>query len=164
MILNKKGLSQVVGTLLMVLLTIAAIGAVWGVIDAFVNDRLEDTAACYDVYDKVTLNNEYSCYNVTSDQTYISVEVKDIIIDSLVVAVAYNGLSDPFELTNQSQIISNVLMYPSLANSVSMPGPSSGKTYVLDVSGVPEKISIAPKISGNQCDASSSISNIPTCI
>lgn len=161
---NKKGLSQVIGTLLMVLLTIAAIATVWGVINSFVSTELEGTGACYDVYDKVSLNSLYTCYNITANQTYVSIEIKDIEVDSILVAVEYGGEASPFELTNKNVNIPNVFNYPLLTPSVKMPGRESGKTYIVNITGVPLGVTIAPKINGKQCDASSTISNVPTCL
>jgi len=153
--INKKGLSQVVGTLLMILLTIAAIGSVWGVINSFVNTKLDDTAACY---------NQYTCYNITANKTYVSIEVKDIEIDSLIVAVEYNGFASPFKLENIPKDVANVLNYPSLTPSVKMPDINSGKTYVINITGIPLGVTIAPTVNGKQCGASSTISNVPTCL
>jgi len=148
----------------MILLTIAAIGSVWGVINSFVNTKLDDTAACYNVYDKVSLNNQYTCYNITANKTYVSIEVKDIEIDSLIVAVEYNGFASPFKLENIPKDVANVLNYPSLTPSVKMPDINSGKTYVINITGIPLGVTIAPTVNGKQCGASSTISNVPTCL
>lgn len=161
---NKKGLSQVVGTLLMILLTIAAVASIWAVINSFVGDRLDDTKACYDVYDKVAINTQYTCYNASSNQTYLSIELKDIDIDSLIVAVSYGDSSTPFELKKTDEAIPDVLAYPAGTPSVSLPNKNAGKTYIINKAGIPQKITIAPKVNTKQCDASSSALTIPTCV
>lgn len=153
----KKGLSQVVGTLLMVLITISAIGVVWASINAFVGDRMDQTESCHDIYDKIIINDKYTCYNSSSDELIISLTVNDIYPDSILVAIAYNDHSNNFDLTNVSRSIDTVI------GNVKMPEANSGKKYTIQSVEKPVKISLAPKVNGNQCDISSTFSNIPIC-
>ena len=53
---NKRGLSTVVTTLIIVLLVLVAIGIIWGVVNNLVQENLEGAGSCYDMFDKVGLN------------------------------------------------------------------------------------------------------------
>jgi len=164
MISNKKGLGQVVSTLLMILITIAAVASIYGVINSFVNKQLDDTKSCYNVYDKIEINNQYTCYNETANETYISIEIKDIQIDSLLVSISYEDFANPFELSYKNEILPNVFNYPDKTPTVKLPGTEAGKTYIYNITGIPEKITIAPKINGKLCAAADTVDNVPTCI
>src|SRR3989344_5177152 len=60
---NKKGLSQVVTTVILIALALAAVAVVWVVVNNLVNKKLSEAGTCADIIDKVELNSMYSCYN-----------------------------------------------------------------------------------------------------
>lgn len=161
---GKKGVSQVVGAAVLIAITVAAVAVIWGVINTFVLDRLETAESCNGILDKISLNNDYTCYNSTSNQTMVSISVKEIDITSLLLALTYHSNNELFELTNESKEIPRVSYYGSTLTEVSMPPKEGGRTYLIDTPTRPRGVQISPKIKTTQCDIVDQIEIIPTCI
>ncbi|NCN51478.1 hypothetical protein GW931_00500 [archaeon] len=162
--MEKKGLSQIVGTVVLIMITVALVAGIWGVTNTFVTKRLGDAEACYGIFDKVTLNNEYTCFNVTSNTTLVSINLQDIDLDAIYISVNYETENDVYILTNESQVISGILPYNSGLTEVLMPPKEAGRTYVIEREDRPTKIELAPKSKGKVCDVSDFLDNVPTCL
>lgn len=160
---NKKGLSQVVGTVVMILITVALIAGVWGFISTFVSDKLESAGACKDVFDKVSFNDIYTCYNTTSNSTLVSIKIAELEIDGILLSIGFGTNNKIFFLENETKTFDNFTMYNG-NTSVYMPRPESTRTYLLNGFAKPERVDVAPKMGKTQCDVVDSIDNIPTCL
>ena len=161
---NKKALSQVVSTVLLIALTIALIAGIWGITQSFVENRLEKTGDCYGVFEKIIINDAYTCYDSDNNRVQISISRKDIEIDSLLIGISMETSSKTFTLTNQNITMEDVTNYPSNSTGVELPSKEGGKTYyVYGITSQPEKIELAPEINQNQCDVSDSSSQIDAC-
>lgn len=160
---NKKGLSQVVGSVVLILITIALIAGIWGFINAFVSDKLEDAGACKDVFDKVSFNEIYTCYNVTSESTLVSIKVGELDIDGLLLSIGFGTYNKVFFLENETKTFDNFTMYDGSVD-VYMPKKESTRTYLLNVDVKPERIEVAPKMGKRQCDVVDVVENVPSCL
>ena len=161
---NKKALSQVVSTVLLIALTIALIAGIWGIVQSFVENRLEKTESCYGVFEEIKINDAYTCYDSGNNRVQLSISREDIEIDSLLIGISMETSSKTFTLTNQNITIEDVTNYPSNSIGVALPSKEGGKTYyVYGIISQPEKIDIAPEINQNQCDVSDSSSQIDAC-
>mgnify|MGYP001610463709 CR=1 FL=1 len=58
---GKKGLSAIVGALLLILLVVVGIGLIFAFVVPFVKNNLEDVKTCADIIGKVELNPEFTC-------------------------------------------------------------------------------------------------------
>ena len=71
-ILSKKtkGLSEIVAVVIVILLVIITASIVWNVVNNLIKNKTEGVRSCFDVgfSDKVTFNNDYTCYNSTSKE------------------------------------------------------------------------------------------------
>ena len=52
--IKKRGISGVVGTVLMIALVLAVVVIVWSVVRNLVEEQISNVGSCLDVYDKVT--------------------------------------------------------------------------------------------------------------
>jgi flagellin-like protein len=166
--LNKKGLSAVVTVLLLIALTVAVVAIVWGVVNNLVTDELEGAGSCFGVLDKVSLDSRYTCYNGTGNELWFSISMGNIDVDEVLVSITGEGTSSGFKINNTDSQITNVFSFPSRGTSVKLPGKNSGLTYIFDLgasgfTGEPDKIEIAPIISGNQCGISDTIQQFDSC-
>ncbi len=161
--MNKKGLSQVVGTVVLILITVGLIAGIWGFINGFVSDRLDRAGSCSKIIGKIEINNDYTCYNVTSNQTLISVRVRDISADGLLLSIDFDDGNRVFFLENETKVFDNFTMYNGDVN-VYMPKAESVRTYILDIAQKPSGIKIAPKVNGVQCDVVVSTNDLPSCL
>lgn len=110
---NKKGMSAVVATVIIIGLTVAAGALIWAVVNNMIGENLEQSESCFGVLDQVKLDPDYMCYDDATNRVQFSISVGDIDIDGILVSVAYSGSSKSATLTNTSQTIENVKNYPS---------------------------------------------------
>ena len=162
-----KGLSQVVTTVLLILLTIVAVGVIWTAINKFVGNRLEGAGSCYDVLDEIQINNDWTCYNASSNQTLISINRGDVNITSILVGVSFETNSTVFRITNEETSIEDVSYYNEVGSGValvSLPTKEGGKTYVLNnVFEIPRDITISAQAGEKQCGVSDIVENVYAC-
>ncbi len=169
MIKNKKAISEVITTVLMIALVLAAIAVVWGVVMNLVQKNVDDTTACFGNFDKVTFNDAYTCYDSKTKEMQISISVDNLdSLDSLLVSISGSGQTKSYKLENG---ITNNQIKPFSGNygeTVSIPSSNEGKTYVFNISASeinskPDEIRIAPVISKKQCEVSDKTTQIDFC-
>ena len=164
MMKNKKALSQVVSTVILILVTIGVIAGIWATVQNLVEGRLEKTGSCYGLFEKIRINDEYTCYDSGNNRIQFSISRDEVDIDSLLVGISMETYSETFVLENKSVNLVNVRNYPSDSTGVSLPTKEGGKTYyVYNINSIPEKIEISPKINQNQCGIADTISQIDSC-
>jgi len=97
---NKKGVSEVVATILLILIGIIAIGIISYIILPFVRNVLKPQSVCVDTLDKIKIKEE-SCY--TSTSTEVRIEMGDIDLKEIrVVLNLDDGTSIPYALIDGS--------------------------------------------------------------
>ncbi len=164
---NTKGLSGIVTAILMIALVMAAAVLIWGVVSSTIKKQVESTESCFGNFEKVTLNRIYTCYDYVNNYFRFSINIGDIDVEKVIVAVSSEGTTKNYEITSEGGTISGLGNYPSPsfgAETISLPGKNEGKTYVSnEFSDVPDLIKIAPVIDGQQCEVSDSVSDIGSC-
>ena len=161
---NCKGLSGVITTLILIALVIAAVAIVWVTVTNLLTNKLDSAESCMNVFEKVEINERYTCYNNTSNNFQFSINIRNINLDELIVSVSGEGTTKSYTLTNEDQSISGLGPYPSGSGEVKLPEKNSGLTYVSsDFLNTPDLIKIAPVINGHQCGVSDSVVEIYSC-
>jgi hypothetical protein len=168
---NKKALSTVIATVLLILLVVVATAIVWAFVKNIVTDKTQGTQSCFEATSsqKVVINDYYTCYvNATNGEVQFSIDIGDVAIDSLVVSISVGGNSKSFTLTNDDTIIDNLKPYMGeYGTAVKLPAKNAGTTYVASgfntqLSKV-DSIKIAPVIDGKQCDLSDQTYQVDDC-
>jgi len=161
---NSKGLSAVVTTIILIALVMVAITIVWVTINNLISDRLGTTGSCLGVFEKVELNNQYTCYDSSSKKFQFSINIKDVEITQVIVYISGDGKTKSYTLTNEAQTIPGLGPYPDTSGTVILPEKNSGLTYISsEFLSTPDSIKISPSVDGNQCEVSDSIVEIPPC-
>lgn len=164
---NKKAVSGVIETVIMIALVIAITAIVWGVINNLVGSQIKSSESCFGNFGKVKFDKQYTCVDTSGGEAQISLSIGDIEIDSLLIALSGNSASKSFELKNASTFAYVKMYNGTYSESLTLPGKNSGLTYVVDLSnlGVADasSIKISPIIKGNQCDISDSIDELESC-
>jgi flagellin-like protein len=161
---NKKAVSGIITTVILIALTLAIIGIIWVVINNLVKEQITSTESCFEVFDKVKLNEMYTCWNSSAPGLQFSISLEDIDVDEILVAISSRGATSSFRISNIPTNISNVKNYPDYTEEIKLPGKNSGLTYFHSgVSSSPDSIEIAPVINGEQCGISSSLYTIENC-
>lgn len=163
--MNKKALSATVNVVLLIAITIVAGGIIWGVINNLVTTKLDDSASCYGLYEKIQLNDEYTCYNATDQTLRFSINLIDIIPDSVLIAAQNDENSTSIILFSNETTIPNLVSYPDdETGKVSLPKKESGKSYTLSgVDTLPTKVLLAPTMNGKACDVLDTITPVVFC-
>jgi len=167
---NKKGLSMIVSTLILILLVVVAIVVVWNVVRGIIDESVDETESCYNIFGKISINEKYTCYNVTNNSVQFSINMGDIEIDELLISIGGAGSSQSVQITNVASLIPDLANYLSNGfgtDSIVLPSKNGGSTYVYYkedfFTSTPDFIKIAPIIGGNQCGISDSMNNIEVC-
>jgi len=166
--IKKKGLSQVVSTVILIALSIALAAGVLTIVRSYVTGSLDSASSCNDILEKIIINPDYTCFDPITNSTLISISRSEFDLDSLLVSVSYEDSSTQFNLKGSPQNISGIKYYVqggSPEGSVALPKKESGKTYCYNATlTAPSLIEIAPKRGTNQCQVVDSFKEIPVCL
>ncbi|VVB79248.1 Uncharacterised protein [uncultured archaeon] len=164
---NKLGVSPVIATILLVGLAVVLIGVVWTIVNNLVQDQTQQASACFGVLDKVILNEKYTCYYKAESILQVSIDIRNVDVESLLVSIEGQDSTKTFELSNTSLVREGVYNAEGTQDNVVMPKKNGGKNYLLDATfGIeipPRTIKISPKIKGYQCEVSSTMTQIGEC-
>jgi flagellin-like protein len=166
---SKKGLSAIIGTVLLIALVLVAGAIVWTSVKGLVEGKLEGAGSCVDAFEKVNLNAEYTCYGYgASNDVLFSINRRDVEIDSVVVIVSSSGSSKSFEITGTDLDVVDIFNYPNPDGMEKMPGINEGLTYTCTDSTscrakTPNSIGLSVIIGSKQCDIVDEIIQIPAC-
>ena len=99
--MNRRGLSGIVTVVSMIALVLGAAAIVWVMVSNMVSDRLESSSSCSGIFDKVTLNSRYTCYDDSTEELFFSLTQEDIDVDKIIVSVLGDGTTKSFEFPVQ---------------------------------------------------------------
>ena len=163
----KRGLSTIVTTLLIIMLSIGAVTGVWFSVNSLVKKQMDSSISCFGNYDKININGDYTCFNKTSPTNYnlrFSFYIGDVAVDKVIVYVSSGSAVKSYAITNTPGNINGMTMYPSGSSQISLPGKNAGLSYEATGFGYKiDSIQIAPYIGGNLCEVSDSIFSIGDC-
>ena len=157
--MNKKGISAVVATVLIILITVAAVTIIWAAIIPMINNQLDKGKICFDAISQVSLPDRgYSC--VAFDGKNVSLQIKrgplDFDLADIQVIFSSAGNSYSYDLTNKVTTLSP-------KGNITFPNVNEERVYVINtslISGEIENVQIAPVVkvgkSEEVCDVSSS--------
>jgi len=163
---DKKGLSQIIATIVMIVIVLAITSIVFGVVTNLVNEKIEESESCFGNFGKVSIDKKFTCQNPSSKEVQFLVVVGDIEINSILVSISGKLGSKNFQINDTS--LTFLRTYNGLyGEKLSIPGKNSGVTYLVNLEeiniGDVSSIQIAPNINGNQCEFSDSLSQIDDC-
>ena len=110
--LNKIGLSEVVSTVLLILLSVAFVGGVFFTVRTYVEENI-GRASCNEVFEKFVLESRYSCFDSSSNSLVVSISREKIAMDSLLVSIYSQDESKNFFLEDEPKEIEGVRYYSS---------------------------------------------------
>lgn len=160
---NKKGVSEVIVTVIMIALVLAAGVIVWGVVNNLVRNQLGGAESCFGIFEKITLDNLYTCYDGDSDEIHFSINIGDIEVEKVIVGISGEGVKKSYTIPGN---YSDVKEYGgTYGEDLELPGQNGGLTYIASgFTSAPDRIQIAPVIDGKQCEISDSLSEIDDCL
>jgi len=163
---KKKGVSGVITVVLLISLVLATVAIVWATMQNLVGERLEKATSCSGIFEKISLNKGYTCYNDSSKEMLVSIKVEDVEINKIMISISGGGDSKTIEIPDSSNYTKPYRGdYPQ---EIYLPGKNAGKTYVLNLTGLdfsekPTSVIIYPVVKGKKCPASDTILPIADC-
>lgn len=162
---NKKALSEVVSIVAIIAITIIMVTIIWGVIDNTTRGRLEKASSCHNIFEKISLDDDYTCYNQSANRMQFSISRGEIDLDYLLIGLTFDNFSKTYKLYVDSTNVVGITNYPSGLEIVSLPAKNAGKTYFAEnIQTRPDSIEIAPAIKRNLCDTIDEINEIVNCV
>ena len=108
--MKKKGLSDVISTVLLITLTVVLIGVVWVIVGGIVKDKTIAGTSCLDLFEKVKLNEEFTCYDAGTNTLRVSVDITDLDVDGILFSVSDLIKSKSFEIKKNPQMSTEFLL------------------------------------------------------
>jgi hypothetical protein len=147
---GKKGISEVISTVLIILLTIAAVSILSAVVISFVKDQLS-AKDCLEAIDKLLIEDgKFTCHNSTNTLIMVSRSSdSEFKLKGLVISLKQNtGTSKVYNLQNGSPV-EEIRMYDG-TQEIRIPGAGGAETYVFSISS--DYVRVAPILeSGKTC-------------
>lgn len=156
----KKSQSEIISSVLLILLVIVAAMILFSFAIPFVKEKLS-SGDCLDVAGKIEISSGYTCYNGTVMQVQIHVlEIRDLIKG---VSIELGGAStNNFKIINATTITGVSLCNGSQRLEVP-PADNTERTYVI-TSPRPNIIRVYPILKGGKiCEASDTLTEINDC-
>ncbi len=161
---NHRGLSTIFVTVLLIGLTIVAVGIVWRVGNNLIRGKMSNTEACFGNFGKVSINSQYTCYKTASHEFQFSLSIQDIDVESVIVGISSSGESKSYTIPGTYADLRNYTA-GTPNTKVILPGRNAGTTYITtSFTAKPDSVKIIPVINGQQCDVSDTLAEIDDCI
>lgn len=160
---NRKGVSTIIVTVLLIGLTIVAVGVVWAVVNNMVKEKIVGTEACFGNFGKVSINSQYTCYRAATKEFQFSLSIGDIDVEKVIVAISSAGNTKTYTIPGKYADVKNYTS-GTYDTQLSLPEKNAGTTYITSYFNVkPDSVKIAPVINGQQCDVSDNLEEVDYC-
>ena len=164
--INKKSQSQVIATILLVLIVMGAVAIIIQIVIPFIYDQLEG-GECLDLIGKFEIKNnpQYTCYDETdnpaTDETerklYVQIhtgEIETNLSEGFQWIIEIEGNSESYKITEENP---DGLYMSDESSDLILPKKNTEKTYYIDlnekgITGRPEAMSIYPILNDLKCD------------
>ena len=163
MIFKKKGMSDVVANMLIILLTITSVVIVANIVIPFVNRSLESTS-CFEYRDYFKFDESfgYNCFDESNDRYLISIKTDSNSekVEGFSLRFLEDGGSSSTIIIKNNTISSEVKMLEDIANGkIIIPGEKySALTYNYSSNLLYDRVEVYPMIRESKiCDLSDSI-------
>lgn len=147
---NKKAIAAIVATVMLILMTLAAAGIIWGVVMPMIKKGASEiSGSCVGVDLTIETRGGITCFDATNKKVHVSVtrSAGDYILNGVQVIVYGGGDSN-------SEVI-----------RTDMPGKNEQKTYEVGTELTAERVAIAPVIGAGEtektCDVMHEVNLIP---
>jgi len=158
---NKKGVSAVIATLLLVVITIIATLMVWQFVKKQIIDKNIEESSCFEYRDYVRISDSVNtCYNDTNTKIQIERSLEDKNIDGIALTISSGDTQKSYQLKNNTQV--DGVTMNSGSKTIILPVAGEAKTYVFNIP-KGNLASITVIINGKACDQIRQSSNIDPC-
>ncbi|MCK5343868.1 MAG: hypothetical protein KAR20_10715 [Candidatus Heimdallarchaeota archaeon] len=151
---NKKGISAVVATVLIILITVAAITIVWAAIIPMINNQLDQGTICLDAVSQLSiLDTGYTCIDGTNLHLQIKKGARNFELADIQVLISSGGNVESVNLVSSGAY-----------KLEDLPGSNEEKVFDLDIAGMGtvDSVKIAPIVKVGNTQETCSVSSTKT--
>lgn len=165
--MNLKGQSQIISTVLLILISITAIVVVSSFVIPFIKKQLSGTE-CLDVYsaEKLGIQNkpQFTCYDGANMRVQIHLGDVGNSTKGFQISLEIDGATEPYRILRGSQT-EGVSLYKKEGEPIKLPPVGGERTYVISgVASKPDSVSVYPILESDKvCGASDSLTSITPC-
>lgn len=131
---NKKGISAIVATVLIILITVAAVTIIWAAIIPMIQENLAGSGECFDASAALSVASDYTCYTFNGTTNITNVQVHrstgDFVLVGVDVIVGSQGTTKAYSF-----------------NDTNLPDPNGERLYAInlgtDFTSAPDEVSVA---------------------
>lgn len=161
--MRKRAVSALVATVLLILITVAAVGIIWGAIMPMINQATQYGQACMNARFSIETQQGYTCYNATQKIVLIQVGrgAEDFVPIGMHLVLTGGGISKTFPINTTTNPNVWMLGNTTATDPIQIPGANEERTYVINAAtmAITSEVSVAPivKIGNTEkiCDISS---------
>lgn len=166
--MKRKGISPVIATVMIMMITVAAAALIMGFVLPFINEQTEGASECFDVFQGVEFGSTaYNCYldssmtcggSACNERTAFSVRVMKEGVVGLKISLTGVGSSDSYEINGTISPGDNFRMLDdgTYGDILSFPEVGGMRTYVVTKNY--ESIKVAPILENDKiCDVMDSV-------
>jgi len=159
---SKLSQSQIIGTVLLILITVVAAGLIMAFVIPFIRDKLpSENENCLDVISKVKLSSGYTCYNASNNIQLVQVHIDDVRNSIKGFTVELGGASSKAVRIIEGNP-SGVGMYGG--GSFELPNNTEERTYIIDINLKPDYVAVYPVLKNDKvCEASDLLRDVEDC-
>ena len=116
MMKSKKAISAVVATVLIILITVAAVTIIWAAVIPMIQENIQGSTECFEADASFSIGSDYSCVDSDDEEVRIQVERKsgDYELDDVRIILGQGGTTESVkvsELTGGNPIAGGSAVY-----------------------------------------------------
>jgi len=168
---NKRGVSALVATVLLILITIAAVGIIWGAVLPLIQKGMKQGTGCtMETTLSIDTSSGYTCYN--EEENFVTVFVErppaDFNLVGITLSVSGGGFKKAYEIRG-NESVESVYYYNGtdyVNDSLKLPGKGEGLTYKINISYPVDRAEVSPivKVGNTEVRCSTSAeADVPKC-
>ncbi|MFA7708062.1 MAG: archaellin/type IV pilin N-terminal domain-containing protein [Candidatus Pacearchaeota archaeon] len=160
---DEKAQSEIIGTVLLILITIVVAGIIMAFIIPYIKEKLPaEGESCLDIITKVKIKTEYTCYNSSSNFTQVQIHIDDIRDSIKGFTVELGGPSSKSVKILEDEH-SLVEMYGG--GEFELPNNTEERTYILNQkTQKPDYIAVYSVLNNKKvCEASGTLTEVEIC-
>lgn len=132
MMKRKRGISPIIATIFLVVITLAGIALIYSVVIPLVKNTLAKSE-CFEAIDQLKINtrSSYTCYNESEGTVYVNIKrgPKLLPVDMFRISVSGDGESKIFNLKNGTASMEARMFDGGI---IEIPNPGEERTYSLN--------------------------------
>lgn len=175
MIFNKRGLSGIVATLLLILATVAAASIIAGIIIPFVKENVGKGAQCFNVGKYYSFYNDefdfegskykFNCYTKTAKNHYVSIKAETLdnetadLIKGFYLVFIKGEERKAFEIYDGA-VVDKLFLVNGLSSStpnLKIPLQGAVKTYLFKADDLYDRVEVVTNLKDEECNMKNEI-------